>query len=278
MRTFRRTTTRVSQSAFTLIELLVVMAVIIVLAVVTLVAVRALAQDARQIRAVNAIKAALGNARAEAMRLNRQVGVVCRGLESGEVELVIVVDTGQAERTDLGDGRRIINHRYVALPDTPRTVISEAVRIATPFYGTSNDNLWITQSDFTQPAQAYGRLIGVFFGPDGALATDQGGIVSGSFITSIPSHVVWIDWNNDGIRDIDTSGSASRFFEQRREDYDADVNPAPILAVFDYKNAREFFDTTLWNDWPTMTDDLSAYIDDRGDIIQFNRYTGVMTK
>lgn len=274
MRTFRRTTTRVSQSAFTLIELLVVMAVIIVLAVVTLVAVRALAQDARQIRAVNAIKAALGNARAEAMRLNRQVGVVCRGLESGEVELVIVVDTGQASRNTLGDGRRIISHRYVALPDTPRTVISEAVRIATPFYGTSNDNLWITQSDFTQPAQAYGRLIGVFFGPDGALATDQGGVVSGSFITSIPSHVVWIDWNNNGVQDY----NGSSFFEHQAEGDEVDVNPAPILAVFDYKNAREFFDTTLWNDWPTMTNDLSAYIDDRGDIIQFNRYTGVMTK
>ncbi len=281
MRTIRETMSGLRRG-FTLIELLVVMAVIIVLAVVTLVAVRAIAQDARQTRAVNSIKAALGTARAEAMRLNRHVGMVVRPLESGESELVIVVDAQQHYFPDPGDSRRVIAWRYTLLPDTPRTVISSDVRVAAPFYGTTNDDEWITQSDFADPNMAVGRLIGVFFAPDGSLSTREGGFVSPSFIPTIPSSVAWVDFNNDGVPEIDDfytgAGGNTKFYEYRRPEYEPFVNPAPILAVFDYRNAREFFDTSFWNDWQTMTDDLSAYINDRADIIQFNRYTGVMTK
>lgn len=267
--------------AFTLIELLVVMAVILVLVVVTLVAVRALAQDARQTRAVNAIKAALGTARAEAMRLNKVVGVVVRGIDDGESEIVIVVDSG-GDHVVLSpvNNRRLLADRFEVLADTPRTRLSRDVRIFAPYYRdttneTYSDDIWIGPTDLGS-GFANGQIIGVFFQPNGTLAT-IGGIPEiaseDDWEPTIPYRVGWVDFDGNGAQ-----GYAGGMFEQTSASDEVFINSAPILAIIDYRDLRDRHDTTQWSDVDTMRGDISGYVAQNGTIIQFNRYTGVMTK
>ena len=84
---------------FTLTELLVAIGIIAVLASITAIAVRAISKDARQASGVNAVTAALSNARALAMKNNELVLVVFRPrratVNTQYVEVVFCEWTGE---------------------------------------------------------------------------------------------------------------------------------------------------------------------------------------
>ncbi|MEE9131573.1 MAG: prepilin-type N-terminal cleavage/methylation domain-containing protein [Phycisphaerales bacterium] len=263
-----------TSGGFTLIELLVVMGVIAVLAVLTLMSMRGIANDARLASATNAVKAALDNARALAMKNNTIVLVVFRPRLEGvhkqkqEVDIYTAKWTGESI-LDL-NGADVVD-RFVPIPAIVVRTIPAGIKVAAPKYGSSTgginkDDVWITQSHL--PAldlgEDAGKLIAIMYGPDGTTITHN---------SQSDSNTSFVDFDNDGSQDI--SGDVN---DQEDEDDEPFVAMAPFLAVFDDDEAREIFDTTLWTDPDTRDGDLTEYITQFAKRIHFNRYTGVMMK
>ncbi|MEE8154525.1 MAG: prepilin-type N-terminal cleavage/methylation domain-containing protein [Phycisphaerales bacterium] len=259
---------------FTLIELLVVMGVIAVLAVLTLMSMRSIANDARLSSATNAIKAALDNARALAMKNNTIVLVVFRPRLEGahkqkqEVDIHIAKWTGESY-FDVDDE---VTDRFVPIPAIAVRTIPAGIKIAAPKYGTvDTDNRWITQAHLpaidqvTGSGEAPGEMIAIMYGPDGTLITRN---------SQSDSENIFVDFNNSGDQQINSFDIDDQMFE----DDEPYLAMAPFLAVFDDDEAREIFDATLWGDEIVRQEQITEYVTQFADRIHFNRYTGVVMK
>ena len=82
---------------------------------------------------------------------------------------------------------------------------------------------------------------------------------------------MFVDFNNDG--EIFTDS-----YYQTYENDEPYVSIAPFLAVFDDDEARDIFDTTIWEDEIIRTEDITLYVTEFAKRIHFNRYTGVVMK
>ncbi len=202
----RRTLRR---SAFTLLELLVVMGILLILAVLTAISVGKITRDAKLANATNTLVAALGNARAVAIRDNAYILVTfriapdrrARALPSDPQVVRIYTARWTGEVLDknatapagqqLPSSRDISGERFVVVPGVPQRDLPAGVNVAGPGYGRALtgsvglfDDAWLTQPRFagttnfavTPPtftpdlAQTeLGNAIGVLFGPDGRL-------------------------------------------------------------------------------------------------------------
>ncbi len=268
---------RTSGGGFTLIELLVAMGVIAVLAVLTLMSMRSIANDARLSSATNAIKAALDNARALAMKNNTIVLVVFRPRLEGvhkqkqEVDIYTAKWTGESAFFIDSFGDEKVKDRFVPIPAIVVRSIPAGIKVAAPFYGDNEDEVWITQSHLpaidqeTGSGEAPGKLIAVMYGPDGTTITRN---------SQSDSNRMFVDFNNDGSQDVNTFNSDDQMFE----DDEPFVAMAPFLAVYDDDEARQLYDTSLWVDQETHDDNLTEYITQFATRIHFNRYTGVVMK
>ena len=296
---------------FTLVELMVVIVLISILAGISVVAYRQLTEDARLSLAKNALVAALDTARAEAIRANRPVLVACRAraLDEGEqrVEVVIAVWSGDSYFLSLdvpgncfGDDRLV--DRFVPVDGIGRTLLPRGIGVATPGDGFTSDDIatdaaWYTVSDLRQVeggSEEGGVVIAVLFGPDGTTEARN---------TLSQSDLIFVDDNSDGLQrqhspnfatvqdndyvstfpscwcqvpTDDADESIIAFFCQPAEDDEPYVVIAPYLGIYDDDEARERFDTTMWIDPFEKLTDLTAYINEFGKRIHFNRYTGVV--
>ena len=192
-------------AGFTLIELLVVMAIIAVVGGIVIVAFRGFSREARLSSGTNVVLAALGNARAQALKNNRLVLVafVPRMLEGGNqvVDIVTAQWTGDTfvypGMIYLGPGGGITTEvvdRFVPIPGIPSRQMPRGIKVAGPLYADSatitsvsgvnagdSDSFWATQAhlpaivkrdDTNSPVpnpEAAGRILAVMFSSDGSI-------------------------------------------------------------------------------------------------------------
>ncbi len=283
--------------AFTLTELLIVMGVIAVLSVLTLVSVQAIINDARLASATNVVTAALDNARALAMKNNRNVLMVFRPrLEGGEsvvVDIVACQWTGESYLNNPPQEFPLVVDRFVPIDGATVRSLPAGIKVAAPSYAIEQDDVWVTQSHL--PATVLGRevpgvVFGVMFAPDGTSVTGN---------AQSDASLIWADF----FVDLDTATpnpmaaepmmrlgneaalpffllEAPREFEQWFEDDEPFIVMAPFLAVYDDKEAR----VLKSGDWNVRADyefDLTGpdgYISENANRVHFNRYTGVVMR
>ncbi len=289
---------------FTLIELLIVMGVIGVLSVLTLVSITAITADARLSSATNTVTAALANARALAMKNNAIVLIVFRPQLVGTREQVVEIFTARWTGESYWNPNPNVGviDRFVEVPGADRRRLPVGIKVAAPAYesalfsGTGNtDDSWVTQVHLPEidagnpvgaPSERPGALIGVMYGPDGTVITQN---------SQSDSHLSWVDfdplldsaqrpniWFHGLPHDPENISSTDSllFFEQLLEADEPFVAFAPFIAVYNDKAARERR-ATDWTDQADYVTELtgpSGFITQFADRIHFNRYTGVVMK
>jgi prepilin-type N-terminal cleavage/methylation domain-containing protein len=302
--------------AFTLIELLAVMGILVLLAVLTVAGVGRISKDARISTAVNRITAALGNARAIAIKENAFVMVVFRPTwpvaspQPGEVvvaasnpatpqltEIQIAKYSGETEIIDPYYGN--LSQRFTLVPGVAPVSLPPGIKVAGPNYEWESDPTgldfenpaYYTQPDFRAIADDcseyldYYRIIGVMFAPDGRR------VLRLPAKTSQREKFV-VDFSN-GDRDGDGSFgdvnyrfpngcSLSGFDLYHYVDHPLDetnVFLMPLLMVYDDDAAREF-KATDWSTRANIEQELvgreTGFIARNGQRIDFNPATGVV--
>ena len=97
----------------------------------------------------NSVKAALDNARAMAMKNNTIVLVVFRprleGVHKQKQEVDIYTAKWTGESILNLNGANVVD-RFVPIPPIVVRTIPAGIKIAAPFYGDNEDEVWITQS------------------------------------------------------------------------------------------------------------------------------------
>jgi prepilin-type N-terminal cleavage/methylation domain-containing protein len=193
---------------FTLLELLVVMGILLLLATLTAIGVGKVTRDAKLANATNVLVAALGNARAVAIRDNAYVMVTFRVApdrrgravprEPQVVQVITARWTGEVvtPSTPVPTGLialpdDLFADRFIAVPGVPARELPSGILVAGPAFGFvtdanpgQNDSQWRTQPRFAgsgnfavvPPAYTQDRVrtelgwaIGVLFGPDGRM-------------------------------------------------------------------------------------------------------------
>ena len=197
--------------AFTLLELLVVMGIMMILAVLTAISVGKVTRDAKLANATNGVVAALGTARAIAIRDNAYVLVTFRVAPDRQsrqvprtplvIQVITARWTGEVVTPDapvpagveMPSTRDVYGQRFVPVPGVPSRDLPSGVYVAGPgFFRVSNnstglsDKYWFTQPTFAGTANLaatpptyvpnlalteVGNAIGVMFGPDGRTAS-----------------------------------------------------------------------------------------------------------
>ncbi len=277
------------------------MGVIGVLSTLTLVSIRAITRDARLSSATNTVMAALGNARALAMKRNRPVLVAFYPRVEGRksrVDVMTAVWTGDSFVAEVSyptrPNDRPVFDRFRPLPEAPVRSLPAGIKVAGPDYagyadhaglGLDQDSVWLVMTELTKSGEAPGKLVGVMYAPDGTTLLNNAANDSDFF---------WIDLNDSGILEMDLSGNSIVdptdpqdrvfeippvnlfvFVELGHPEDEVAINIVPFLAVYDDREAREMYDASTWGNPDERTRDLSEYINDRADRIHFNRYTGV---
>ncbi|MCH7602109.1 MAG: prepilin-type N-terminal cleavage/methylation domain-containing protein [Planctomycetes bacterium] len=277
-RHFDRGGEKASRFGFTLIELLVVIAIISIISAIVSVSFLSIAREARLSSGTNVVIAAIGNARALAMKNNRLVLVVFRPrlLENRTqiVEIVTAQWTGEShiDKTPLPPLPTIVIDRFEPIEGVAVRRLPRGIKVAGPMYADSTtlidvngtqagdlDSYWSTQAhlpsiiqsrpldDKSEPA---GRLIGIMFSPDGSTI---------SVNAQSDASASYIDFDRDSMQRIQNVSYAF-------DPFDANTNPgdeivyhfldndepvvmiAPYLAVFDDEQFREFSDPASWTD------------------------------
>lgn len=307
----RRGGWRRGRSAFTLIELLAVMGILILLAVLTVAGVGRIAEDARISTAVNRVSAALGNARAIAIRENELVLVVFRGswpvdssqvvsppLNPGEEQVTEIVTARYSGVTEvISETFRDLSQRFVPVPGVAPVRLPAGIKVGGPNYEWEDSQYdspgYYTQPDFRASANGcaeypeYYRMIGVLFGPDGRrLVRLPGGTSS--------REKIFVDFNGidaDGDSDGSLGDRAYRFpggctlsgfalYHVCDHPLDeTNVFLVPSLMVYDDDAARELR-VTPWATRAQIEQELvgrdTGFIEQYGQRIDFNPSTGVV--
>ena len=167
---------RLPSRAFTLLELLVVMGILLILATLTGISVSKITRDAKLASATNTLVAALGNARAIAIRDNTYVMVTFRlagdsravgvPLDPPVVQVVTARWTGEVITyksplpTSTPTPKRLpddlVADRFLPVPGVPQQSLPSGVFVAGPAFGYvtdtavgNHDNEWRTQPRFS---------------------------------------------------------------------------------------------------------------------------------
>lgn len=281
---------------FTLLELLVVMGILVMLAVLTGIGVQQVLRESRLSAGVNQLVAALGNARAYAIKNNRDVMLAFRVVkdparlsEPGRVELVLTESTGEIRNTgDTSGGEPVFAQRFVPVAGARGSILPRGIKVATPRTDVGQDTLYITQPDGTWidngsvvASSEWGRQLGVMFNGRGNLVTrtTRGPSVSANKLYP------WVDFSRDGLQQRGREGVGSGYSNSNWNYNDltdeSNVNPCLMLMVFDDDEARSRYDVARWSGSfnPAFYDrhqDLTEFIDQFGVFLHFNRYSGVV--
>ena len=287
---------------FTLLELLVVMGLLILLAVLTGIGVNRLANEARLSSGVNQVLAALGNARAYAIKNNvtTMLGFTVRvnpdRLSEGEqVELVL------AEYKEVIEVGGYTYEMFVPVSGLKAVELPEGIKVAGSIsgsldvqavdnqlsgYGLSADTIWVSQPGGNWRIQGgvpnsdeSGRQIAVIFAPDGTMATRN------VMNAGASGERVWpfIDFNGDRFMsryNVVSGGNPWYLSYTGYNDVgdELDIFPCQFLAVYDDEEARKALGDDGWSgnggDLQRIVD-ITRWVDEYGAPIHFNRYTGV---
>jgi len=181
--------------------------------------------------------------------------------------------------------------------------LPEGIKVAAPQMDfLQNDAVWITQPTFRDnntnfSEMEYGSMIGVLFGSDGALLTKITG--GGGSVNSTLGRYIVLDADQDGVEKIPNSAEGNAgHFTYNVENEEVNVQLAIFISVFNDAAMRELYDVNNWKGrgyigppgWcPTgvcppcstltqprdrMNCDESEFINQFGEKIYFNRYTG----
>lgn len=295
--------------AFTLIELLAVMGILVLLAVLTVAGVGRISKDARISTAVNRITAALGNARAIAIKDNAFVLVVFKpnwptnadGSPANPdakqtTEIVIAKFTGESEL--FGDSSTVINlaDRYLPVVGVAPVQLPSGIKVGGPnfefestvyevpaFY-TQGDMKILSRSCGEYPE--YYRTVGILFGPDGRRLSRKPAGGGGDQKTFVDFDTV--DSNGDGDRQdvqykfpggCNFSSNFDRFYFADHPRDETNVMIVPFLMVYDDDAAREL-KVTDWTVRANIEQELvgreTGFIARNGQRIDFNPATGVV--
>jgi prepilin-type N-terminal cleavage/methylation domain-containing protein len=294
-----RTTGRARAAAgFTLAELLVAMGIIAVLAAVTVVAVRGISKDARLSSGKNTLIAALGEARALAMKRNEIILVTFRAKwdpenpKKRQKTQIILARWEDTVEFPVGSGNW--QDRFVPLEDVLPRELPAGIKVAGPWYdrtlyGTSNamwDFVWITQPELAKIDQGNpgstgseqaGRYFGLMYAPDGSILLRN---------PSSGNKWAFLDFDRDGFPSFGNSTFTEEWAYDEVDD-ETLINPVPFLAVYDDDAARELrtADWTTSGGYEELTGspqpgsvNETGLISRLADRIHFNRYTGVVMK
>jgi hypothetical protein len=173
--------------------------------------------------------------------------------------------------------------------------LPEGIKVAAPQMDYErNDDVWITQPTFRDNntnflEMEYGSLIGVMFGADGSLLSK---ITGGGSANIGMGRFVVLDIDQDGLqRQVNSAENAAGWFTYNIENEEPNIQLAPFISVFNDAAMRELFDVSNWKGgsykagWvlpcsalatgrSRMNCDQSEFINQFGEKIYFNRYTG----
>ena len=193
------------------------------------------------------------------------------------------------------DGNSIYMDMFEQHPNFSPIDLPEGIKVAAPQMDYErNDDVWITQPTFRDSntnfaEMEYGSLIGVMFDVNGSLLSKITG--GGSANIGMGRYVV-LDIDQDGLqRPLNTIENAAGWFTYNIEGEEPNIQLAPFLSVFNDTAMRELFDVNNWKgqsftrEWAPpcaslaigrsrMNCDQSKYINQFGEKIYFNRYTG----
>ena len=302
-----------SRSAFTIIELLVVIGVIGILAALTTLGARRLTATSRLAAGTNAVTNALGVARAAAIRDAQPTMLVFRPVWDPNkkfipqrVEMVVVRWTGDQTPFLNTSGVTIgYKQRYRPVPGIPAILLPEGIKVAGPIYefppgGSSfgEGQVLVTQAELPQMADCTesatcNRQIAVLFGSSGEFLTRSQG-------STILDAMIFVDWNNDGalatpndpnnpdddpddVQDAgegtcaNSSSNYEKFWWQDHPNDENNILLVPFLVIYDDKAAREVKSLNWANDAQLIQEltGPSGYIQQFGDRVTFNRFSGI---
>lgn len=280
------------------------MGILILLAVLTGISVSRVSREARLSSGVNQVIAALGTARSVAIQSNSTVMVTFTvnvdRAQLGDGELVeIVLARASGEITTRYGSTQWYDERYLPIPGLPAVELPRGIKVAGPLntayqqadgWG-DGDELWVSQpggrwrlfGDVNGDglpevvSDEVGKQIGVLFGPDGTMITRnlQGAGGSGA--------VVWpyLDVDRNGVPIVINHGGYGGPMEYTAYDAvgdEVDCHPVQWLAVYDDAALREARGDTNWvgeNGEDIRNSEITAWVEQFGVPIFFNRYTGV---
>ena len=183
--------------------------------------------------------------------------------------------------------------------------LPEGIKVAAPQMDfLQNDTVWITQPTFRDSntnfsEMEYGSMIGVMFGSDGSLLTKITG--GGGSVNSTLGRYVVLDADQDGVEKTphaDEITYGARYFTYNVENEEVNIQFAIFISVFNDAAMRELYDVNNWkgkgynsSGWMPRTGllppcstvtqprdrmncDESEFINQFGEKIYFNRYTG----
>lgn len=296
------------RSGFTLIELMVVVAILISLATLTAISVSKVTKDARFSKAVSQVMGALETARTLAIKEHRIVMVVFTvktertdtNVSGGNLTGIVKRQWTRIVAARLRDELVPDGNQYLDMfeqhPNFSPIDLPEGIKVAAPQMDFDRrDSVWITQPTFRDnntnfTEMEYGSMIAVMFGVDGSLLTK---ITGGGTANNTYGRFAILDMDQDGLqRQKNSAVDSSGWFTYYIEGQEPNIQLAPFLSVFNDTAMRELYDVNNWKgnikpSWvpgalcstyntgrTRMNCDQSEYINQFGDKIYFNRYTG----
>jgi len=173
--------------------------------------------------------------------------------------------------------------------------LPDGIKVAAPQMDYErNDDVWITQPTFRDTNtnfddMEYGSMIGVMFDVNGALLSKITG--GGSANQGMGRYAV-LDMDQNGLQlPLNSKENGAGWFTYNIEGEESNIQLAPFLSVFNDTAMRELFDVNKWKgpsftvNWvppcssfvsgrTRMNCDQTEYINQFGEKIYFNRYTG----
>ncbi|MBC24626.1 MAG: hypothetical protein CMJ32_12035 [Phycisphaerae bacterium] len=259
---------------FTLTELLVVMGIMAILAVMTAIGVRRVSRDARMSNAINTVVAALTNARALAIQSHTPTMLMFTADfdpegQTQQTKLVIAKSSGVFDIVD-GQGNLIVE-KFVPIEGIESQLLPEGIKVAGPKLYLdqieADDDTWVTQPDFTNSET--GMQLAIMFAADGRVITRNQSLDDGR-------NYAYVDLNNNLVEDIGSTGGSDRYWRFDEPDDESNVIFVRFLSIFDDDDCRDRFDETYWtNNWQNQQIGQTEYINQYGQMINFNYYSGV---
>ncbi|MSR28131.1 MAG: hypothetical protein EXS03_00955 [Phycisphaerales bacterium] len=305
---------RANSRAFTLAELLAVIGVIAVLAVTVTMSAQRVAKDARVAGATNHVLAALGQARAIAIRDHATVlvGFRIRQATIKDASGTVINDISKPQQTEIivakPTGRvgfpgtatagawtivmpaagidDLLIEEFEPVEGLPPRLLPAGINVAgsaaevTDINDIGQDTLWLSQPRLRNSER--GSLVVVRFGPDGSVRTRNPSLAGNltSSATDTSSVGTWIDFNRNGLLDIGTttSGSNGKFFAFDELNDEALGDHTTFLAIYDSDRMHEEGTPSDWQgygNWQALNVARTAFVNQFADRIHFNRFTGV---
>ncbi len=300
--------------AFTLAELLAVIGVIAVLAITVTMSAQRIAKDAKVAGATNHVLAALGQARAIAIRDRSTVLVAFKVRQpvykdgSGvvqvdktkpqQVEIVIAKPTGRIGFPGAATAGAwtlvlpaagiddLLIEEFEPVEGVPPRLLPSGVKVAgsaadvTDINDIGQDTVWLGQPELKNTERA--SMVVVRYGADGSTITRNPSLTGNLTASGTDTSVVapYIDFNRNARIDIGTTtGSSNGKYFAYDEGNDEPLGDHTLfLAVYDDERMHEEGTPADWQGygaWATLNAARTDFVNQFADRIHFNRFTGV---